>query len=62
MTLTRRGPDKDSDGRLLRYVDRDGLDIGKRLIQKGWAKASAEPNARRAIYQRIGRRSPDGCS
>ena len=61
VTLTRRGPDKDVDGRLLRYVERDGADVGKRLIQRGWAKASDEPNARRAIYRRIDERSPDRC-
>ena len=61
VTLTRRGPDKDADGRLLRYVERDGADVGKRLIQRGWAKASDEPNARRAIYRRIDERSPDRC-
>ena len=61
VTLTRRGPDKDATGRLLRYVERDGLDVGKRLIQKGWARASDEPNARRAIYRRVDARSPDAC-
>ncbi len=61
VTLTRRGPDKDADGRLLRYVERDGADVGKRLIQRGWAKASDRPNARRAIYRRIDDRSPDLC-
>ena len=61
VTLTRRGPDKDADGRLLRYVERDGVDVGKRLIQRGWARASDEPNPRRAIYRRIDERSPDRC-
>ena len=61
VTLTRRGLDKDDDGRLLRYVERAGADVGKRLIQRGWAKASDEPNARRAIYRRIDERSPDRC-
>ena len=61
VTLTRRGLDKDGDGRLLRYVERDGADVGKRLIQRGWAKASDEPNPRRAIYRRIDERSPDRC-
>jgi hypothetical protein len=61
VTLTRRGLDKDSDGRLLRYVERDGADVGKRLIQRGWATASDEPNPRRAIYRRIDERSPDRC-
>ena len=48
VTLTRRGPDKDADGRLLRYVERDGVDVGKRLIQRGWARASrrAQPAPR----------------
>ena len=61
VTLTRRGLDKDADGRLLRYVERDGVDVGKRLIQRGWATASDEPNPRRAIYRRIDERSPDRC-
>jgi endonuclease YncB( thermonuclease family) len=61
VTLTRPGLDKDADGRLLRYVERDGADVGKRLIQRGWAKASDEPNPRRAIYRRIDERSPDIC-
>jgi endonuclease YncB( thermonuclease family) len=61
VTLTRRGPDKDSDGDVVRYVDRDGLDVGKRLIQQGWAKASAQPNARRETYLRVDERSPDSC-
>jgi endonuclease YncB( thermonuclease family) len=61
VTLTRRGLEKDDDGTLLRYVERDGADVGKRLIQRGWAKASDEPNARRAIYRRIDERSPDRC-
>jgi hypothetical protein len=61
VNLTRRGPDKDADGRLLRYVERDGVDVGKRLIQRGWANASDEPNPRRAIYRRIDERSLDRC-
>ena len=61
VTLTRRGIDKDDDGRLLRYVERDGVDAGKRLIQRGLAKASDEPNARREIYRRVDERSPDRC-
>jgi uncharacterized protein DUF2510 len=61
VTLTRRGPDKDTDGRLLRYVERGGTDVGKRLIQRGWAKASDEPNARRQIYLNVDERSPDRC-
>ena len=61
VTLTRRGPDKDADGRLLRYVERDGADVGKRLIQRGLARASDEKNPRRAIYRRVDERSPDRC-
>ncbi len=61
VTLTRRGDDKDAGGRLLRYVDREGADVGKRLIQRGLAKASDEPNPRRAIYRRVDERSPDVC-
>jgi endonuclease YncB( thermonuclease family) len=62
VTLTRRGPDKDNEGRLLRYVERNGTDIGKRLIQRGWATASDEPHPRRAIYRRVDGRSPATCS
>jgi endonuclease YncB( thermonuclease family) len=62
VTLTRRGQDKDSEGRLLRYVERNGADVGKRLLQRGWATASDEPNPRRAIYRRIDERSPARCS
>jgi Protein of unknown function (DUF2510) len=61
VTLTRRGPDKDAEGRLLRYVDHGSLDIGKRLIQRGLATASEAANPRRAIYRRIDERSPDAC-
>ncbi len=61
VTLTRRGPDRDADGRLLRYVERDGVDIGLRLIQRGWAEASDVANPRRAIYRRVDARSPDVC-
>jgi endonuclease YncB( thermonuclease family) len=61
VTLLRSGPDKDSDGRLVRYVDRDGIDIGKRLIQRGLATASADTNPRGAIYRRIDERSPSHC-
>ena len=62
VTLTRRGPDKDADGTLLRYVARaGGMDVGQRLIQRGWAHASDEPHARRATYRRIDQRSPDAC-
>jgi endonuclease YncB( thermonuclease family) len=60
--LTRRGPDKDNEGRLLRYVERNGTDIGTRLIQRGWATASDEPHPRRAIYRRVDGRSPATCS
>jgi endonuclease YncB( thermonuclease family) len=62
VTLTRKGPDKDADGSLLRYVDRDGVDVGKRLIQRGVATASDESNPRRAIYRRIDERSPSTCT
>jgi endonuclease YncB( thermonuclease family) len=61
VTLTRRGPDKDAAGTLLRYVERDGVDIGMTLIQQGWANASGQPNPRRAIYRRVDERSPDIC-
>ncbi len=61
VTLTRRGLDKDADDRLLRYVERDTADVGKRLIQRGWATASDAANPRRAIYRRIDERSRDRC-
>jgi hypothetical protein len=61
VTLTRGGPDKDADGRLLRYVERDGADVGKRLIQRGLATASDDPNPRSAIYHRVDERSVDRC-
>ena len=59
--LTGSGPDKDAHGRLLRYVDRDGVDIGKTMILQGWANASDEANPRRAIYRRMDARTPDIC-
>jgi endonuclease YncB( thermonuclease family) len=61
VSIVRGGPDKDAAGRLVRYVDLDGVDIGERLIQRGWARASDDPNPRRAIYRRIDQRSPDAC-
>jgi len=61
VTLTTPGADKDPEGRLLRYVDRDGVDVGLRLIQRGVASASDDPNPRRAIYRRVDDRSPDLC-
>jgi endonuclease YncB( thermonuclease family) len=61
VSLVRGGPDKDARGRLVRYVGLDGLDVGRRLIQKGWARADDEPNPRRAIYERIDQRTPDVC-
>jgi uncharacterized protein DUF2510 len=61
VTVTTPGPDKDPAGRLLRYVDRDGVDVGLRLIQRGVASASDDPNPRRAIYRRVDTRSPDAC-
>jgi hypothetical protein len=61
VVLSTPGPDTDSLGRLLRYVERDGLDVGLRLLQRGLASASDEPNPRRAIYQRVDDRSPDAC-
>jgi len=61
VSLARGGPDKDAVGRLVRYVDLDGVDIGRRLIQRGWARAGDDPNPRRAIYRRIDDRTPDVC-
>jgi endonuclease YncB( thermonuclease family) len=62
VSLERGGPDKDASGRLVRYVDLNGVDIGRRLIQRGWARAGDEPNPRRAIYRKIDERTPDVCS
>ena len=61
VTLTTPGADQDPEGRLLRYVDRDGVDVGLRLIQRGLATASDDANPRRAIYRRVDERSPDAC-
>lgn len=61
VSLVQRGPDRDEEGRLLRYVERDGLDVGLRLVQKGFARASEEPNPRGAIYRRVDARSADRC-
>ena len=61
VTLTTPGADQDPEGRLLRYVDRDGVDVGLRLIQRGVASASDDPNPRRAIYRRVDARNPDAC-
>lgn len=61
VSLVQRGVDRDDEGRLLRYVERDGLDVGLRLIQKGFARASEEANARGAIYRRVDARSADRC-
>ena len=61
VTLTTPGADKDPEGRLLRYVDRAGVDVGLRLIQRGVASASDDPNPRRAIYRRVDARNPDVC-
>ena len=61
VTLSRRGPDKDGEGHLLRYVDHDGVDVGLRMIQRGLARASDEPHPRRDGYRRVDDRSPDAC-
>jgi len=61
VTLTTPGADQDAEGRLLRYVDRDGVDVGLRLLQRGLATASDDANPRRAIYRRVDDRSPDVC-
>jgi len=61
VTMTTPGADQDPEGRLLRYVDRDGVDVGLRLIQRGVATASDDPNPRRAIYRRVDARNPDVC-
>ena len=61
VVLVQPGADTDSEGRLLRYVERDGLDVGLRLLQRGLATAADTPNPRRAIYQRVDDRNPDVC-
>jgi hypothetical protein len=61
VTLTTPGTDTDPQGRLLRYVDRNGVDVGLRLVQRGLATASDEVNPRRAIYRRVDERSPNLC-
>ncbi|MXG89473.1 DUF2510 domain-containing protein [Nocardioides flavescens] len=61
VVLVRRGPDRDAEGHLLRYVERDGVDVGMRLIQRGVATASAEAHARGAIYRRVGARATPAC-
>jgi endonuclease YncB( thermonuclease family) len=61
VTLVPAGIDTDDDGRLVRYVERGRLDVGKRLLQRGWATASPEDNPRRAVYRRVDERSPEAC-
>lgn len=61
VTLVRKGADKDAEGHLVRYVEREGLDVGLRLIQRGFATASSEPNARGTIYRKVDARSPSAC-
>lgn len=61
VTLTKRGPDRAADGVLLRYVERDGLDVGARLIQRGLATATDEAHARGPVYRRVDARSEPAC-
>jgi uncharacterized protein DUF2510 len=61
VALVRPGADKDTDGRLLRYAELDGVDVGLRLIQRGVAAASDDAHPRGAIYRRVDTRSPDAC-
>lgn len=62
VTLVRRGLDKDATGRLLRYVELRGVDVGLRLIQRGWAHASDVAHARGQIYRRVDARTSDACT
>jgi endonuclease YncB( thermonuclease family) len=45
---------KDSYGRLLRYVEKDGKDVGRRQVRRGWAKVYAfeRPYQRVKSYRR----------
>jgi endonuclease YncB( thermonuclease family) len=59
--------DRDRYGRLLRYVDAQGLDAGLNLIRQGLAVArydgrdGYERHPRQAVYVRADARSPDFC-
>jgi endonuclease YncB( thermonuclease family) len=59
--------DRDSYGRLLRYVHDAGRDTGLGLIKRGLAKAhydgrdGCERHPRQAKYRRADRRNPDRC-
>ena len=61
VTLTRRGIDADAQGRLLRYVELDGVDVGLRLIRRGLATATDESHARGQIYRRVDARTASVC-
>jgi len=61
VVLVRRGADRDAEGHLLRYVERDGVDVGMRLIQRGLATASDEAHARAAKYRRVQARATPAC-
>jgi endonuclease YncB( thermonuclease family) len=61
VTLTRRGTDQDAQGRLLRYVEIDGVDVGLRLVRRGLASATDESHARGQIYRRIEARTASAC-
>ncbi|WP_230486684.1 thermonuclease family protein [Nocardioides anomalus] len=61
VTLVPAGVETDADGRLVRYVERGRLDVGKRLLQRGWATATPDANPRRTVYRRVDRRNPDAC-
>jgi hypothetical protein len=60
--LVQKGPDLDAEGNLLRYVERDGLDIGLRMIQRGLVTASDEAHPRAAQYHRVDDRTPAACT
>lgn len=68
VTLGRTDEDRDRYGRLLRYVDVDGVDAGLVLLRRGLAVARYDSrdgygfHPREPRYVRVDRRSPDlGC-
>ena len=67
VTLPAPVDDRDRYGRLLRYVDVDGVDAGLRLIKRGLAVARYDSrdgydrHPREARYVRADRRSPNVC-
>jgi hypothetical protein len=62
VVLVRKGPDRDAEGNLLRYVERDALDIGLRMIQRGLVTATDDAHPRAPQYHRVDDRTPAACS